>query len=407
MGNLSRFNIFILLSALYFAQGLPFGFFTQAMPVLMREQGMDLRLIGLLSLLALPWALKFLWAPFLDRYSFKTGFHRRGWILLANLAAVTGLLILSMLPIAQWLQMSVLALFGLLLLMNFFAASQDISTDALAVEVVKPEWRGIANGIQVAGYRVGMVVGGGLILGWLPVLGWQVALWCMAAILLFSSLPVLLMVREQPVVAVSYRESIGGFFKRPAIIQWLLILIVYKTADAFGTSMLRPMLVDSGMTQAEMAWLLGTWGVFAGLSGALLGGFLMLRLSRFNALWSFALLQALCIGAYALVTQSPDSPLLWVICLAEHFSGGMATAALFTLMMDNCRPHQAGFDFSFQASVVIIANLLAGAVSGFSALLLGYSGHFVVTLVLGLAVVACVYGLRQRIEEGVQHGISA
>lgn len=407
MGNVSRFNIFILLSALYFAQGLPFGFFTQAMPVLMREQGMDLRLIGLLSLLALPWALKFLWAPFLDRYSFKAGFHRRGWILLANLAAVTGLLILSMLPIAQWLQMSVMALFSLLLLMNFFAASQDISTDALAVEVVKPEWRGIANGIQVAGYRVGMVVGGGLILGWLPVLGWQVALWCMAAILLFSSLPVLLMVREQPVVAVSYRESIAGFFKRPGIWQWLLILIVYKTGDAFGTSMLRPMLVDSGMTQAEMAWLLGTWGVFAGLSGALLGGFLMLRLTRFNALWSFALLQALCIGAYALVTGSPDSPLLWVICLAEHFSGGMATAALFTLMMDNCRPHQAGFDFSFQASVVIIANLLAGAVSGFSALLLGYSGHFVVSLVLGLAVVACVYGLRQRIEEGVQHGISA
>lgn len=407
MQDLKRFNIFVLLSALYFAQGLPFGFFNQAMPVLLREQGMDLRLIGLLSLLALPWALKFLWAPFLDRYSFKTGFHRRGWILLANAGAVLGLLVLSIMPVEQWLQISVGALFVVLLLMNFFAASQDISTDALAVEVVKPEWRGIANGIQVAGYRVGMITGGGLILGWLPVMGWQYALWCMALLLVLSSLPVLLMVREQPVAAVSYRESIGGFFKRQGIWQWLLILVVYKTADAFGTSMLRPMLVDAGLNKADLAWLLGTWGVLAGLSGALLGGFLMLRLSRFNALWSFALLQALCIGAYALVTKSPDSPWLWVICMAEHISGGMATAALFTLMMDNCRPHQAGFDFSFQASVVIIANLLAGAASGFSAKILGYSGHFSLTLLLGLAVVVCVYRVRQRIEEGVQDGISA
>jgi MFS transporter, PAT family, beta-lactamase induction signal transducer AmpG len=74
--------------------------------------------------------------------------------------------------------------------------------------------------------------------------------------------------------------------------------------------------------------------------------------------------------------------------------------------MDNCRPHQAGFDFSFQASVVIIANLMAGAASGFSAKFIGYSGHFILTLILGLAVVLCVCWLRQRIEEGVKNGIS-
>src|SRR5688572_11229502 len=159
-----------LLGSLYLAQGLPYGFFTQALPVLLREQGLALPLIGLANLLMLPWALKFLWAPLVDAVESPRG-RRRAVIIPLQLGCVfvLGALALAASPDAMW------ALGIGVLLVNFCAATQDIATDALAVETLAPDERGIGNGLQVGAYRVGMIIGGGAMLWVFEHAGWTVA----------------------------------------------------------------------------------------------------------------------------------------------------------------------------------------------------------------------------------------
>jgi predicted MFS family arabinose efflux permease len=387
---------FSILIALYVAQGLPFGFFTQAMPALMRQEGVDLKYIGLMSLLALPWALKFLWAPFLDGKSILGLSHRKGWILLANILAVCVVLCLAMMPLPWWLGSGIVWLMLLILCMNLFAASQDISTDALAVESIEPQKRGLANAVQVSGYRVGMVLGGGFILAWLPVLGWQWAMVVMAVLLLVSGLSVLFWQSESvPATTQTSGQSIKGLFARKGVWVWFGFLILYKAGDAFGTAMLKPMLIDRGYSLADIAWLLGTWGVMAGLVGAVVGGLLIKPLGRFKALVLFALLQCISLSLYGLYAKGliPESWFVGV-CILEHVTGAMATIAIFTLMMDYCRESHAGLDYSFQSCLIVVGGLLMASFSGFSAQYLGYFLHFM--LAASITLLAFVWAYKAR-----------
>jgi MFS family permease len=178
----SRSHKLSLLIALYLAQGLPYGFFTLALPVLARQAGMSLTAIGALSFLALPWALKFLWAPYVDERG-----SRRAWLLTLQLSSIAAALVLAQ----QDFDSSQLPLIVGAFVFNLLAATQDIVTDGLAVRMLDAHERGLANGIQVGAYRVGMIIGGLV----LPLVyaraGWAVTFTAMAALLALTVLPVL------------------------------------------------------------------------------------------------------------------------------------------------------------------------------------------------------------------------
>src|SRR5262245_14544703 len=196
---------FGLLGSLYFSQGLPFGFFTQVLPILLRKQGFSLTDIGLLSsLIAVPWMLKFLWAPAVDRYWLSSSGRRRSWILplqLFTALTLAGLAVFPSTPPAAMLIASVL-------LLSTLAATQDIATDGLAVDMLTHGERGVANGLQVAGYRVGMIVGGGLLLILHEQLGWSLTFLAMAMLIAVASVPVA-MTREPVSLTASGRERSG------------------------------------------------------------------------------------------------------------------------------------------------------------------------------------------------------
>ncbi|MBT3222822.1 MAG: MFS transporter, partial [Proteobacteria bacterium] len=374
-----------LLASLYLSQGLPFGFFTQALPVLMRHEGYSLKVIGLTTLLALPWALKFLWAPWVDRYSIARFGHRRSWILPLQAMMVCALIGVAWLSPATGLGVVLCAV----LLVNMVSATQDIATDGLAVDILSHSERGLANGVQVAGYRLGMIVGGGVLLIFHERIGWMGTFLGMAAVIALASIPVLLH-REKPSrpACCEVNATIRGFFQRPGIARIVLLIVVYKSGDAFATGMLRPFLADIGLTLAEVGWLLGTMGFVAGLVGALIGGALVGMIGRRRSLVVFGVLQVVTVAGYALVAQYGCSRVvLGTIFGAEHFAGGMATAALFTAMMDWCRPGANATDYTIQASLVVIATGVAATLSGFSAEALGFAGHFsLAALLAGIAV---------------------
>jgi MFS transporter, PAT family, beta-lactamase induction signal transducer AmpG len=362
-----------MLGALYFSQGLPFGFFNQGLPVILRSRGYSLKEIGLSSLLAAPWALKWLWAPFVDRTYSATVGRRRSWIVPLQLLTVVILAALALLGGVA----SMRVLMGAILLLNLLAATQDIATDGLAVELLAPTERGLANGLQVAGYRLGMIVGGGALLILHERLGDAGTFWTMAALTLVATLPVLRL-REPSVAAEpSLRVELVHWLRRPGSLGILLLLVAYKFGDSFATSMLRPFLADSGLTLGDIGWLLGTVGFVAGLFGALVGGVLVNRVGRMRALLGFGSLQALTVFGYCyLASAELNRTVLYWLCGVEHFASGMATAALFTCMMDWCSEESSGSDYTVQASAVVIATGAAGAAAGFSADALGYVRHF-------------------------------
>jgi RhtX/FptX family siderophore transporter len=374
-----------LLASLYLSQGLPFGFFTQALPVLLRQEGLSLPAIGLANLLALPWALKFLWAPSMDRYGSERLGWRRGYILPLQLLSAALLLGLGMFEAGT----SVEGLMGMVLLINLLAATQDVATDGLAVDLLTRDELGLGNGVQVAGYRVGMILGGGLMLIIFDTLGWSPTLLSLGGMLLVATVPIALYreppspARERTKAQPWIREALLHWVRRPGALRWLLLLVSYKAGEHLATGMLRTFLVDSKLGLSEVGWMLGGVGFTASLLGALLGGALVNRLGRRRALLLFGVLQAGAVLLYALAAASPlPLPALTLICGIEHLVGGMATATLFTVMMESCRPEHAAADYTVQASLVVVATGAAGGVSGFSVQALGYATHFALSAAL-------------------------
>ena len=180
-------RLFAMLSVLYFAQGLPSGLIAKALPALLREQGVSLSVIGFTSALALPWALKFAWAPFIDRYG-----SRKRWLLVLNCVTMALMLLVASRDFAAWVDALPLLL-AVLFCMNLVSATQDIATDGYAVSTLQPEWRGLGNSIQVVGYKVGMVVGSGALLWLTARYGWQTSYAGLACLMLLVIVPVLFM----------------------------------------------------------------------------------------------------------------------------------------------------------------------------------------------------------------------
>lgn len=382
-----------LLATLYFSQGLPFGFFTQALPALMRERGISLEHIGLTSLLALPWVLKFLWAPFVERtFSVRWG-RRRSWLLPLQFAAAVVMGLLALADPEQSLEWLVLGV----LLTNLIAATQDISTDGLAVDLLTPKERGWGNGVQVAGYRLGMIFGGGALLIAFERWGWAWTFTCASIALMVASFAIV--VYDEPgettqsaaeeIPDTKLIDALGVFWNDPQRRAWLVVLVLYKFGDYVGTSMLRPFLIDRGQTLGDIGVLLGGIGFCAGLLGALVAGMALSRYDRWHLLKGFGLLQALAVASYVFCVDPQVKGLqLYAPIALEHFTTGMGTVALFTLMMDFCRKEHAGTDYTLQASIVVAATGVAGMVGGFSAAQLGYADNFLLGgLVCALAVV--------------------
>lgn len=402
--RLSKTQLVVLLGSLYCAQGLPSGLLAHALPALMRQHGVDLAVIGLLKLLALPWVLKVFWAPWVDRWSpFALG-QRRGWILPMQLLVIGLLLLMASLPPELLFESYLWPLLAVLLLINMAAATQDVATDGLAVRLLPPPLRGLGNSLQVGGYKLGMIASGSLLLLVVDRWGWSWTLCGLAALVALMLLPVARfpeprLLPDSPRVQEAAGPSLlwhhyRGFLAQPGIGAWLLVVLTFKLGDSLGSPMIKPMLVDQGWSASAIGSLTLVASL-AGILGALLGGLGYRWLGAVRSLLWFGLLQALGIGALALAPVLDAAPPVAALVVFEQVADGMSTVALFAVMMSQCRAAHEGGDFTLQASVQIILAGLVGAMSGLTAKALGYEGHFLAAALLaGLALLGVIrYGL--------------
>ncbi|GGF26508.1 MFS transporter [Williamsia phyllosphaerae] len=376
---------FVLLTTLYFAQGLPFGFFTQALPVVLRRSGYSLVTISATGILFAPWALKFLWAPYVDRYG-----SRRRWLLTLQSASAAVALILACLD----LSMTLTWLFVGIAVVNLISATQDVVTDGLAVRLLGPRERGVGNAIQVGAYRVGMIVGGGLLLWLFSLAGWRLLFVAMAVLLIASTIPVWFLRAQtdaaDQVASTTDRPSAArlatGWFarlRRPGMIAFILLVAGYKFGNSMGSALVGPFLSDVGLSLSQIALIEGGLSSVSALVGAGLGGWYAYRFGRRHALLVAGITQTAALALY--VAASLDVGGLGLIVtasIAEHVFGGAATVVVFALMMDASDREYAGTDYTLIACAVVFSQGIAGFAAGVVGDLFGYTAMFGSGLVL-------------------------
>ncbi|MGD9698044.1 MFS transporter [Acinetobacter sp.] len=396
-------NIYLLLFSLYWAQGLPVGFMTHALPVILRTQGVSLAQIGGFGLLMLPWSIKIFWAPWVDRFGHAAFGHYRSWIIPTQLLSVVVLTGLSFLPIQALNQPEyLLAFFVALLSMNLVGATQDIATDGLAVNMLNNQQQHWGNTFQVIGSRLGFIVGGGAILWALDWLDWQSTFLILAGLVLLNTLPILWLKEPQRLKHMlssteagtfrwqKIKDYLAYFYREQNVAAWLAVLITFKIADGLAGPLLKPLMVDLGLTFSQIGIYVTMLGAVAALIGAGLAGFSLKYVSREHALLGFSILKIFTLAAYAWLAVQYEAQRfidVWIIYLinaAEDMISAMLLVVMLTLVMQYSRKHLAGTDFTFQ--VALMATVSGGlySLSGILGDLLGYASYLSLITVLAL-----------------------
>lgn len=384
-------QIYILLFSLYWAQGLPVGFMTHALPVILRAQGVSLAHIGGFGLLMLPWSIKIFWAAYVDRFALSRLGHYRSWIIPTQLSSVFILVILSFFPIQSLDQPSYLFIFFVLLfLMNFTGATEDIATDALAVNLLKQDQQHWGNTFQVIGSRLGFIVGGGAVLWCLDWLNWQKTFLILAMLVFLNTLPILFY-REprhhftnsaQTTSSISFSRSIKNyltyFTSSQELKTWLMVLLSFKVADGLAGPVLKPLMVDMGLNYTQIGVFITIFGAMAALVGAGVAGLLLKHFSRIQCLITFSILKIISLVAYTGIaygyeTNQQITPFwLYIVNAFEDACSAMLLVVILTLIMQYSRKAFAGTDFTFQVSIMATMSGLLYLGSGILADAIGY-----------------------------------
>lgn len=402
-------NLYFLLFSLYWAQGLPVGFMTHALPVILRAQGVSLAHIGGFGLLMLPWSIKIFWAPWVDRHAISRLGHYRSWILPTQLLTVAVLCVLSFFPIQALDQPLYLFIFFIaLLFMNLTGATQDIATDALAVNLLQHDQQHWGNTFQVVGSRLGFIVGGGAVLWCLDWLSWQPTFLLLAGLVFVNTLPVLLF--KEPVrssystnepsrlnLVTKIKAYLSYFSQNKELRSWLMVLITFKVADGLAGPLLKPLMVDMGLSFTQIGVYITMLGAVAALVGAFIAGWVLKHFSRPTTLISFSILKIMSLGAYVYLAYAYEqkikinASLIYIINALEDAFAAMLLVVMLTLVMHYSRKNYAGTDFTFQVSVMATVSGGLYTLSGVIGDVLGYFHYLIAIVTIAVLFLIPIY----------------
>jgi predicted MFS family arabinose efflux permease len=284
------------------------------------------------------------------------------------------------------------------LLTFLFSASQDIATDALAVNLLEPTERGIGNAIQSSGNILGAVIGGGVMLILLDKIGWQYSLIAMSFMLILNLIPILLHQEDivikpkQSNLFNSYIQSFVHFLKRPNILPWLFVIPLYMMGDSVTSVLIRPLLVDRGLKLSEIGWILGIVSYSARIVGALTAGIMIMRIGRKKSLILFGFISAISTLLYIIPANGVNSLfILYTVCILVNTIQSMAYTALLSAMMDKCTKSGAATDYTIQVSIMFLGGIGATVTSGILAKATSYTFVFVASTAISLLSVYLIY----------------
>lgn len=386
-----------------FASGLPLALSSGTLQAWMTVAGVDIKTIGLFSLVGLPYTVKFLWAPVMDRYAPAFLGRRRGWVALTQLALMGLIAVIGATDPTR----SPLALAALALLLAFASASQDVVVDAYRTDVLREPERGLGAAVSVLGYRIALLVSGALALILSDHVGWRNTYWLMAALMAIGLLAALfgpepeVQVRPPRTLAEAVVGPLQEFFGRPEAIVMLLLIVLYKLGDAFAGSLTTAFLIRGvGFTPTDVGAINKGLGLFATIVGALFGGGLMVRLGLYRSLLAFGILQAVSNLSFMVLAWAGKSYALMVIAVAfENIAGGMGTAAFVALLMALCDHRFSATQFALLSALAAVGRVFVGPPSGFLVDAVGWVWFFLCTFLVALPGLLLLWRLRRRVSD--------
>jgi len=382
-------------SLLYFVEGFPFGVVYNALPVYFRLHGVSLRQIGVMGLLELPWSIKVLWSPLVDRVG-----NPRRWILGALFLLAGTHLAIPAFDASRPGE----GLWIVLLLLTLASATQDIAIDGTFVRLIdRGPQEGTANGVRASAFRAAVLVGGGGMLLFPRLVSWT-WIFAGAAALLFG---LGLVVRRAPVTErpphrplKEWGRSFWAWLHRPSAFFVFAFLLLYKLGDQTIGRMVRPFWVDRGMTPEEIGLLTTLIGALVTIGGALAGGWYISKRGIFSGLWVLGLTQGFSnLGYGAVAYYDLGRPFLYGASVFESFTEGLGTAALLAFLARACDREHAATQYALLSAIFVFTRSVAGAASGWTAERLGFSSFFALTFLLSFPAYAFLPWVRQWLRE--------
>ena len=363
-----------------FSGGLPLLLTIGVLQAWMKEGGVDLTWIGMITLVQIPYTWKFLWAPFLDRFIPPFLGRRRGWLLMSQIALMASILGLGYSdPVKNtWITI------GAAVLVAFFSATQDIVIDAYRREDLPDEELGLGSSMYVYGYRLGMLLtgGGGLILA--DSIPFSQVYFIMALCLLPGVITTLLTPEPKAVAGVpqTMKEAVINplvdYFNRSSAIWMLAFILLYKIGDTMASAITIPFYLEIGFSKTEIGTVVKFFGSAATFAGLALGGLLLLKLGINRSLWIFGFLQALSTAGFAILARiGYNIAMLSGVIAFENLSSGMGTAAFVAFMASITNKKFTATQYALLTSLMGLPRALASSATGFMAKNIGWEIFFV------------------------------
>ncbi|MBL4647862.1 MAG: MFS transporter [Gammaproteobacteria bacterium] len=393
---------FIYMLLLGFSSGLPFALTSTTLQAWFAASNLHIKDIGFLSLVGLPYILKFLWAPMMDRWRLPFLGHRRGWML------ITQLMLLATIAFMAWFtpKTDATLLAALAFVVAFFSASQDIVLDAYRTDITAVQQRGLISAIWLFGWRIATLASAGGALIAAQYFGWHSAILFIAAMMLIGIISTLIC--EAPKHDHFHSTSLWQLIidaSKEFLLRryggWLLLFIVlYKLGDAAALSLSTTFyLRELGFSLATIGGVNKSVAIVATILGALLGGMFMLRLRLYSSLLYFGILQAVSnvfFTGLALVGKSLS--LFMITVFVEHFTGGMGTAAFFAFLMALCDRRYTAMQFALFSALASVGRIVIGPIAGYMVNDIGWPLFFLSSFIVALPGLGLLLWLRKRVD---------
>lgn len=366
-----------------FGSGLPLALTGTTLQAWMSSEQVDLRIIGIFSLVGLPYTLKVFWAPVMDRFGLPWLGRRRGWILLTQLLLGGAIVAMGLVSPAStpWL-MACLAL-----LVAYLSASQDIVVDSYRADVLEKRELGAGAATTVVGYRIALIISGALALILSDHLPWRTVYMLMA--MLMTACIGFTLIAPEPREVVQSPQSLRdaviqplvSYFTRRGALEMLAFIMLYKLGDAVAGAMTTPFLLDLGFTRTDVGTVNKAFGLLSTIVGTVVGGGIIAQVGVNRSLWIFGLLQAVSNLSFTLLAVAGKSyPLMVGAIGIENICGGMGNAAFIAFMMSLCDKRFTATQYALLTSFMAVTRILAGVPTGFMVHEMGWALFYAVSV---------------------------
>ena len=382
------------------SSGFPNQITESALQAWLKDGGATNTTIGVMSYVALPYLLKFLWAPLVDRFPLPFLGRRRGWIFAMQVALAVSIALFAL----QNPRASLMPVTACAVAIVFFSATQDIAYDAWRTDVSLPSERGLAAAAHNLGYRSAAWLASAAALIVADYFGWRLAFLALAAIMLAfcvaSSLAPEPAGRQPPrslreSVSVPLTELLGS----PSAAALIGVVLLFKVGDAFANKLFTPFMMDMGFSKTEIALTVKALFTVSTLFGSVLGGVLMVRLGLLRSMLIFGVLQALTNLLYcALALAGKSYPIMVLAVVLEHVAGAMGGIALVALIMALCDVRYSAFQYALLSALALLPRYSLGGPAGWIADHEGWYVYYVASFLLALPGLAMVWLMRRHIE---------